>query len=138
MTMQDTLRDALSFYANAWEQDVDAELTVNGWAGMIGRLEPSTELYADGGERARAALASTPTPSVPEELRELSEKASQGTWGSTVDRFVLCDGWAVASATPVIGEDQSANAVFIAACVNYVRSLIASGSSGKGSGDGTR
>jgi hypothetical protein len=47
----------LEFYANAWEQDVDAERTVSGWEGSIGEMMPNEELLADKGERARQALA---------------------------------------------------------------------------------
>lgn len=55
------LREALAFYRDAWEQDVDAERTATGWAGSIGEVEPSAELMTDKGARARAALA-TPAP----------------------------------------------------------------------------
>jgi hypothetical protein len=53
------LVEALRFYAEAWEQDVDAERTAHGWEGSIGALEPSEALYRDRGDKARTALAST-------------------------------------------------------------------------------
>ncbi|AWC25405.1 hypothetical protein CO731_04900 [Aminobacter sp. MSH1] len=50
--------EALTFYAEQWEQDVDAERTATGWQGSIGDEEPTRALLADKGARARAALTS--------------------------------------------------------------------------------
>ena len=49
--------EALRFYGDQWEQDVDAERTVHGWEGTIGDLEPTNDLLRDGGSKARATLA---------------------------------------------------------------------------------
>lgn len=46
----------LQFYANQWEQAVDAEQTVHGWHGSIGGVEPSGQLQEDEGSLARQAL----------------------------------------------------------------------------------
>ena len=51
------LEGALRFYAEQWEQDVDAELTVGGWVGTIGQMEPTQELLSDAGDLARDALS---------------------------------------------------------------------------------
>jgi hypothetical protein len=54
--------EALKFYAEAWEQDVDAERTAHGWEGTVGPVEPSEELRNDMGSKARAALSHLTTP----------------------------------------------------------------------------
>lgn len=51
------IRDVLNFYANAWQQDVDADRTATGWEGRIGEMEPSEALREDRGDRARQALS---------------------------------------------------------------------------------
>ena len=54
------LAEALQFYANEWDQDVDAERVgpgSNDWEGSLGDVEPSDALRADRGDKARAALA---------------------------------------------------------------------------------
>jgi len=55
--VNEELVEALEFYANAWEQDVDAEQTPFGWQGSVGDVYPIEELYQDHGDKARAALA---------------------------------------------------------------------------------
>ena len=51
------LREALTFYRDAWEQDCDAQQIGPGaWEGGMGDPEPSQALLADKGDRARAAL----------------------------------------------------------------------------------
>lgn len=55
------LEAALTFYADAWTQEVDAERTAHGWVGSIGPVEPSEDLLNDMGNRARAALTEPTT-----------------------------------------------------------------------------
>ena len=50
------LRDALTFYAEQWEQDIDAEQTAHGWVGSIGQVCPTEALCEDAGRIARQAL----------------------------------------------------------------------------------
>jgi hypothetical protein len=52
------LEAALRFYADEWEQDVDAERTFTGWEGTIGEVMPSQALCEDQGTLARASLSS--------------------------------------------------------------------------------
>jgi hypothetical protein len=61
VTRDQALEEALRFYANAWDQEVDAERTAHGWVGSIGEVTPSEELCADKGQRAREALKSPPS-----------------------------------------------------------------------------
>lgn len=63
------LVEALAFYAEQWDQDVDAERTDAGWVGSVGELEPTGELIADGGSKARAALATAAAAALTDEER---------------------------------------------------------------------
>jgi len=64
---EDALREALEFYATAWEYDCDAQLIGPGvWDGGSISCDPSDELRADKGEMARKALAS-PTQQAPDQ-----------------------------------------------------------------------
>jgi len=49
--------EALRFYAEQWEQDVDGELTANGWVGSIGDIVMTEALRNDCGDIARKALS---------------------------------------------------------------------------------
>jgi hypothetical protein len=97
--------------------------------------------YADHTSAARthrkeiAALEAALTPSpalVPDELRELSEKATQGEWSALFFRVSAEDEQVIASTEfmrrEAVGEGEEegrVNAAFIVACVSYVRALLA-------------
>ena len=51
--------EVATFYASSWYQDIDAELTPEGWVGSgtaLGPMEPDNDLYKDQGKRARALI----------------------------------------------------------------------------------
>jgi hypothetical protein len=50
------LEEALRFYRDEWEQEVDAERTAHGWTGSIGDVVPTDALMTDEGKTARQAL----------------------------------------------------------------------------------
>lgn len=59
---RDRLREALTFYRDAWDQDCDATLIGPGvWDGGTVSVDPSPALIEDKGNRARAALHPEPS-----------------------------------------------------------------------------
>jgi hypothetical protein len=104
---------------------------MNGWLELI-------EHHPDGTEKRREYVATDSLPYarpsvVPAELAELSAKATQGPWRADDEALVTVDPVEVAYARSFIADVRyftipkaDANAAFIAATVNYVRSLLAS------------
>lgn len=98
------LRKALQFYADQWDQDVDAERTAAGWEGSIGAVEPTEALLNDFGQIARAAL-STPTPIVDDGvvalqdeslIKDLRSPYIRREWiEQAADRLAALSAWAV-------------------------------------------
>ena len=59
LSPDERLIEALTFYRDEWEQDVDAELTAYSWTGSIGEVTPTEALWRDRGKKAREALLTT-------------------------------------------------------------------------------